>query len=518
MKDSFQDLLLYIPLCQLKFLTPLPKQRLFYETIDELLPHQWLEQPTIVTIIQDEEWRKLNNKDVANQLIQDPNLVGVVVCTQKAEPIQEDILALFYECGMPIIQVTEPASLNVFHQQSQSLYSHLSKELAGAMNSSFTEIASELAKGLGTPLLYLDENHNLLWQTGNESSLREATRWLNAHRRRLEEIKEELFYDSTTNGRFELYLIDIAGVICQSIIVSSDLVEWQKRLMDKFIGLMALMLQTEGMFQEQQQRLQEHFVYDLLYHKFESQKVMIKQAKAWGWNLEYPHHLLLINIGLSDELMENMDWLDEMVFLIEEMKSQMEENIIVFPFQDQIVVLLEDGENRMMSERNHHVFEIAKQLEKELAAHWPHCQFLIGIGKWYKNTTYLNKSYQEANQALKFGQVWFENKHIFHINDLGVLQLLIHIHQEILYDFSQEYLSVLMESDREHGTDYINTLKVFIQHRGIITEVSEALYVHPNTLRNRIKKMEEMTGIDLQNPEEFMNLMVALKILSIINL
>jgi DNA-binding PucR family transcriptional regulator len=98
------------------------------------------------------------------------------------------------------------------------------------------------------------------------------------------------------------------------------------------------------------------------------------------------------------------------------------------------------------------------------------------------------------------------------MNDLGILHLLTSIHREILYDFSQEYLSSLIESDSEQGTEYVKTLKAYIQHQGIISEVSEALYVHPNTLRNRIKKIEDITGSNLQNPEEFTNLVVALKI------
>lgn len=506
MRAAFQDKLLSIPLYQLKFLTSMPKEPLYYEQIREELTDGWLEQPTLITVIQEEEWRKLNCKEVANQLIQDPNLVGIIVSLENFEPLLEDVYTLFCECQLPVIQVTDPASLTIFHQEREIFYSLLSKELAGTMECGFAHLATEIAKGIGTPFLYLDQNQQVIWQTGSETDLREANRWLNTHLRDLDKV-----------DGFELYVIDIAGFVRQSLIASANLVDWQKRMIDKLVGLTALLLQTDGMFQEQQQQLQEHFVYDLLYHKFESQKVMIKQAKAWGWNLEIPHHLLLIDVVVSDELMTSMDWLEEMVQFLDGEKSRMGEPMIIFPFQDQIVVLLEDGTKRTVSERNHYVLTVAKQIEQELSNCWSNSQMSIGIGKWYKNTTYLNKSYQEANQALKFGRAWFENRNIYHINDLGALRLLIHIHQEILLDYSEEYLSPLMESDQESGTELIQTLKVYIQHQGIINEVSEALYVHPNTLRNRIKKIEEMTGINFQDPEEFMNLMVAVKILSFMN-
>jgi sugar diacid utilization regulator len=521
MKDSLQELLLNVPLFQLKFLTPLPKQLLYFNSITQQIPNQLLENPTIVTITAGEELERLNSRSVANQLIQDPNLISIVVFAEDKALLKQEVLTLYEECKLPLIQIMDLASLNVFQYKGQNayFYSKLSKELAGAMESGVTKLASELSKGLGTPFLYLNENQQLLWQTGSEMELKVAHRWLNAHLREIQGMNEDSITISTNEDEgFKVYSVNIAGVLKHSLLVLNSLVDWQKKMIDKFIGLTALILQTEGMFREQQQIMQEHFVYDLLYHKFQSQKVMITQAKTWGWNLEIPHHLLIIHVDVSDDLMSNMDWLDEMVFLIVEKKADMEETIIVFPFQDQIVVLLEDGEDCTNSERNNRVLAVANQIEKVINEHFAYCQISIGIGKWYRDATFLNKSYQEAIQALRFGKIWLENRSVFHINDLGVLRLLIHIHQEILFDYCQEYLSVLLESDRDHGTDFINTLKVYIQHQGIISDVSEALFVHPNTLRNRIKKIEDKTGINLQDPEEFMNLMVALKIRSFINL
>lgn len=38
MKGSFQELLLYIPLNQLTFLTPFPKELIYYDNISEYIP------------------------------------------------------------------------------------------------------------------------------------------------------------------------------------------------------------------------------------------------------------------------------------------------------------------------------------------------------------------------------------------------------------------------------------------------------------------------------------------------
>jgi DNA-binding PucR family transcriptional regulator len=208
-----------------------------------------------------------------------------------------------------------------------------------------------------------------------------------------------------------------------------------------------------------------------------------------------------------------VDWINELLINIQQ--SEVGEGLISFLFQDQIVVMVEDEAERTIIDRKKYVLDIAEGLLSFLSTNWPEYQFHIGIGKWNQNTINLNKSYQEAKLALRFGQIWYEDKNIYHIQDLGILRLLIYNHQEILSDFSNEYLSLLIESDRQNGTEYIETLKAYIQYQGVNTEVSENLHVHPNTLRNRIKKMEELTGIDFQNSKEFMNLMIAVIILSI---
>ena len=172
-------------------------------------------------------------------------------------------------------------------------------ELNGFMEKGFANVASELAEALSTPLLYLDEHNQLLWQTGQELELEKAIHWLQANLHKLKTNGNPNKYFPETTNSFDLYPINIAGVINQTLIASSDLADWQKRMIDKLVGLTALLLQTEEMFLEQQQKLKEHFVYDLLYHKFESKKVMVKQGKSWGWNLERPHHLLIINVELT---------------------------------------------------------------------------------------------------------------------------------------------------------------------------------------------------------------------------
>lgn len=508
MKESLQELLLQIPMYQLTFLTPFPKEPIYYEEITSSIPKGWYEKPTLVIIQDEKECFKLNDKEIVNHFIQDGHLIGIIILLQGPMEINYDSLVLLTECQVPIVKIENATALSVFQQNIHSYhsYSQMSMELNGFIQKGFTKIAAELSLALGTPFIYFDENDQLLWQTGDTKEVEKALKWMKASQRKSASSKQ------LQPDLFEPYSIDVAGQLQLTLVVSAHLEEWQRKHVYKLIGLTALYFHTEELFREQQERLKEHFLYDVLYHKFESVKVMVKQGKALGWNLEKPHHLLVINVEEKELLNLNSDLKEEIVALLDSNKAHINKSAIIFCFKDQIVVLIEDEEKRTLKERKNFILEIAHLLEQEIVTNWQSCQVSIGIGKWYQNSINLNKSYQEAKLALQLGQTWDENKQLIHIDDLGIFHLLIHLHQDLLYDFSQDYLSLLIESDYEYGTEYIKTLKAYIQYQGIISDVSEALFIHPNTLRNRIKKIEEITGVDTQNPTEFMNLVVAMKI------
>lgn len=72
----------------------------------------------------------------------------------------------------------------------------------------------------------------------------------------------------------------------------------------------------------------------------------------------------------------------------------------------------------------------------------------------------------------------------------------------------------LIEEDQNNGADYIEILKVYVQYQGKINENAEALYIHPNTLRNRLKRIEDINGLQLQEVNNLINLTLAVRIYS----
>ena len=55
----------------------------------------------------------------------------------------------------------------------------------------------------------------------------------------------------------------------------------------------------------------------------------------------------------------------------------------------------------------------------------------------------------------------------------------------------------LRKHDAQHGTHYVATLQAWLEAGGDLAEAAHRLDVHPNTIRNRLRKMADVTTVDL---------------------
>jgi len=96
--------------------------------------------------------------------------------------------------------------------------------------------------------------------------------------------------------------------------------------------------------------------------------------------------------------------------------------------------------------------------------------------------------------------------------DLGLERLLMSCPPGELAAFCEATLGRLMAYDELHQTDLLGTLETYLQCGGSATAAARALYVHYNTLKHRLDRMEEILGPFLGNSDQSLNLALALRI------
>ncbi|MBQ6470192.1 MAG: helix-turn-helix domain-containing protein [Lachnospiraceae bacterium] len=72
----------------------------------------------------------------------------------------------------------------------------------------------------------------------------------------------------------------------------------------------------------------------------------------------------------------------------------------------------------------------------------------------------------------------------------------------------------LQESDRTQNTDYMKTLKVYLDNQQNATQTAKELYIHRSTFLYRMERIMDLLESDLQDPEEVLYLSLSFRILN----
>jgi len=98
--------------------------------------------------------------------------------------------------------------------------------------------------------------------------------------------------------------------------------------------------------------------------------------------------------------------------------------------------------------------------------------------------------------------------------ELGIYRLLLQIgdmHQ--LWQFAEDVLGALIDYDARHKVDLVGTLSVYLNQRESPKQTARVLRVHVNTVTYRIQRIEQLTSLDLTNPDHRLSAHVAAKII-----
>ena len=79
-------------------------------------------------------------------------------------------------------------------------------------------------------------------------------------------------------------------------------------------------------------------------------------------------------------------------------------------------------------------------------------------------------------------------------------------------EFCNDTLQPIINYDENENGKLIQTLFGLIQCQGDIRRLASDLGQHENTIRQRLKKIEDLTGLNYRNPDHYEQLSIAVKI------
>jgi sugar diacid utilization regulator len=136
----------------------------------------------------------------------------------------------------------------------------------------------------------------------------------------------------------------------------------------------------------------------------------------------------------------------------------------------------------------------------------------VGISNLCRGTASFPAGFEEARHALLGSTVLQRKPGVMTFDELGPYKYLLRMSLDAdVRDSYREAVAKLADYDRERSTSLLLTLEEFLRRRGNISATSETLFVHPNTLRQRLRRISELCDLDLRT-DDWLMIEIAVKL------
>ncbi|MFZ5632317.1 MAG: PucR family transcriptional regulator [Bacillota bacterium] len=264
--------------------------------------------------------------------------------------------------------------------------------------------------------------------------------------------------------------------------------------------------------EETEWRMQGDFLEEILAGKWIKASMITERGKLMGFDFSKLHNVLLIKLCI--ELTEhNESRVKDYLYRLYETAKQVfnEGNIKVFAKMrhDSLVLLLEGG-----TLSREETMSAAEKIKERWDAYAPNSKIVIGIGNNRRSIDKLSKCAEEAELALKFGHFLKQHNQICFYADLGIFHWLIELYEQKvdLRVMCHNVLGDLIEYDRKHGKQLIETLETYLALNENIQQTASALFIHRHTLKYRLGRIEAKTGMNLKNHHHRIQMQIAIYI------
>lgn len=137
----------------------------------------------------------------------------------------------------------------------------------------------------------------------------------------------------------------------------------------------------------------------------------------------------------------------------------------------------------------------------------------VGIGTLFSNLPEVRRSVTEARRSLQIMQVCNRKQSVRFYDDMGIYRLLFELQdQETFQNIMNGIIGKLREYDLENGENLVETLRVYLENDKNIGVSAQEMFLHRNTFKYRLNKIEEILLCNLSDPNICFNLNLAFKI------
>jgi GAF domain-containing protein len=284
-----------------------------------------------------------------------------------------------------------------------------------------------------------------------------------------------------------------------------------------------------------QKNLVKGFFDDLMYGTYDSEDALRQRANFIGCDLTKPHMIAMIEVAHLDEsdfsddeglailansaIRPHTDKLlqteEERLAIHKRISSQIRRRIqdnypgsVLYEHENLLTCIIHVSKDPTGARIKIWLRDLGRQMHTEHGV-----RLSIGLGNPCQSLSDYRRGFAEASEALQMGQSLNQDGGVTHFNDLGVYRYLYKIaRMDDLRDMYQDQVARIASYDKRKGTDLLDTLETYLECAGNLTKTSNRLFVHRNTLIQRLERLQSLCDIDLQERSNWLTLQVAIKV------
>lgn len=236
----------------------------------------------------------------------------------------------------------------------------------------------------------------------------------------------------------------------------------------------------------------QEFFKELISNK----QISKERLEYWSTKIHLPSKTPLSACVIRSHEFNQKD-LKKITSLIELFLGQKHINGITAHFENEIIIMIFSG----MFNKAEAFRVFIKEMKESIGKYFDNLDIHIGVGSEYDDISDFRKSYDEANKVVDCHVLSLKNEDKVFYKDLGLLRLVSEIsNTDALYSFYKDTVEILLEHDKNNCMNLVNSLKVFLEYLNI-NQASKKLYIHRHTLKYRLNKIQDLTGLDPSIPE-----------------
>ena len=295
---------------------------------------------------------------------------------------------------------------------------------------------------------------------------------------------------------------------------------WARRVLEAELGKDRIRLETEL-------GVRGDFVDDLVSGHYGSVELLLQRARYLGADLADGALVMVVDI---DDFARYLARRRPKEPAIQELKRRLADavrlqtrqlftNFLLGPRSDNVILFLGCAEGEGPEELPEKAQLLAKGVQRYVKGLLPDLTVSVGIGGYKEDPAQLPEAYSEARVALEIGHRIHGPSCISTFGKTGTYKLLFRVLQENpeeLEVFYGETLEPVVHYDSRYGTELVRTLITYLGNDASTVRTAGDLFAHRHTIRYRLDRGGELTGLDVDKSEDRERLTLGIKAMQLL--